>query len=244
MSRHPPPSNKNNQIKAEELWNDWLTVNKSDKQKLVLDEQNRQRKENQPIKDEAAFESEKTKEKERPVENAKQPIRAKITSEKETTKESKRTDSAEKGVLCKQEKQTIKGINASINTQSSISSQSDSNSCEQSTIDFADKPPLKTPICYSINQIEILQNLGNCTFAAQFEAENFLQKVIALEKSLEAAKLAVYPLPGEKSSAVSVSTRTRFFIRTKDSSYRNYCVQLIYEVSTTDTRAATASWQQ
>ena len=202
LSRHPSPSNKNNQIKAEELWNDWFTVNKIDKKKLlaldkkkVLDEQNRQRKENQPIRDETAIESEKTREKERPVENAKQTIKAEITSQKQTTKESERTDSAEKEVLSKQEKQTIKGKIASINKQNSMSSQSDFDSCEQSTIEFAYKPPLKTPICYSITQIEILQRPGNYTFAAQIEANNFLQKVIALVKRPEAAKISRLPAP-------------------------------------------------
>ena len=58
LSRHPSLSNKINQIKAEELWDDWFTVNNIDKKKPVLDEQNRQRKENQPIRDEAATESE------------------------------------------------------------------------------------------------------------------------------------------------------------------------------------------
>ena len=120
-----------------------------------------------------AIESEMTKEKEQPVENAKKPTRAQIKSEKQTTKEGERTDSAEKEVLCKQKKQTIKGIIASINTQNSVSSQSDSDSCEQSTIEFADKPLLKTPICYSINQIEIVQILGNYL--------EFMQLVILLD---------------------------------------------------------------
>ena len=195
LSRHPSPSIENNQIKAEELWNDWLTVNKIDEKKLLLDEQNRQRKENQPIRDKTATESERTKEKERPVENANQPIREQITTVKQTTKASERTDSAEKEVLCKQEKQTIKSIIASINTPNSMSNQSDSDLYEQSTIDFADKPPLKTRICYSFNQIEFLQNLGNYTFATQFEAYNFLQNVIALVKCPEAAKISRLPAP-------------------------------------------------
>ena len=81
LSRHSSPSNKNNQIKAEELSKDWFTVNKIDKRKFVLNEQNRQRKENQLIRDETATESEKTKEKERPVENVNQPVKAQITND-------------------------------------------------------------------------------------------------------------------------------------------------------------------
>ena len=231
LSRHPTPCNKNNQIKAEELWNDLFTANIIEKKNLVLDEQNRQQKENQPIGDEMATESEMTKEKERSVENANQPIIKQRTSAKQATKESKRTDSAEKEVLCKQEKQTIKSIIASINTPNSMSSQSDSDTYEQSTIGFADRPPLKTPICNSINQIEILQNLGNYTFAAQLDADIFLQKVIALVKSPEAAKLVVYPPRGEKSSAASVSIQTNFYTWTKDSSCQNYYAQLYYEVT-------------
>ena len=44
-----------------------------------------------------------------------------------------------------------------------------------STFEFANKPPLKSPICYSVDQIEILQTLGNYTFAALFESDEFLQ---------------------------------------------------------------------
>ena len=41
LSRHPSPSNKYNQIKAEELWNHWFPINKIDQEKTVLDIQNR-----------------------------------------------------------------------------------------------------------------------------------------------------------------------------------------------------------
>ena len=41
LSRHPSPSNKNNQIKAEELWNGWFTINKIDHEENVLNIQNR-----------------------------------------------------------------------------------------------------------------------------------------------------------------------------------------------------------
>ena len=54
LSRHPWPSNENNQIKAEELLNDWFTVNKIENKKLALDEQNRRRMGNQPIRGETA----------------------------------------------------------------------------------------------------------------------------------------------------------------------------------------------
>ena len=47
FSRHPSPSNKNEQLKAEELWSNWFTVNKIDVNKPVLVEQNNRNK--QPI---------------------------------------------------------------------------------------------------------------------------------------------------------------------------------------------------
>ena len=37
---------------------------------------------------------------------------------------------------------------------------------------IANQPPTKTPAGYSINQIELLQTLGNFTFAAQYERES------------------------------------------------------------------------
>ena len=58
LSRHPSPSNKNNQIKAEELWNDLFTVYKIDFEKYVLDEQKRREAENRPIRAKTASESE------------------------------------------------------------------------------------------------------------------------------------------------------------------------------------------
>ena len=134
LSRHPSPSNQNNQVKAEELWNNWIKVNKIDYEKFVLDEQKRQEATNKPIREQMAK-------------------KRKVASESERENE-----------LCKQERQTIKGIIASIRNQASsvkMDSSSDSDMCDTSTIELVDKPPLETPICYSINQVEILQNLGN-----------------------------------------------------------------------------------
>ena len=58
LSRQPSLSNKNIQIKAEELWNDWLTANKIDHEKIVLVEQNRRGTANQAISRSLASESE------------------------------------------------------------------------------------------------------------------------------------------------------------------------------------------
>ena len=53
LSRHPSPSNQNIQIKAEELWNNWFTVNKIDCKNFVLNEQKRREAEIQPITEKA-----------------------------------------------------------------------------------------------------------------------------------------------------------------------------------------------
>ena len=144
LSRHPSPSNQNNQIKAQELWNNWFTLNKIDYEKFVLDERNRQ-------------------------EATKKPITEKMTNERKVASESEHatgTDSERENEICKKERQTIKGIIASICNQASsekMYSSSDSDMCDNSTIEFADEPAIKTPTCYWINQVEILQNLGNYT---------------------------------------------------------------------------------
>ena len=100
--------------------------------------------------------------------------------------------------LIKHKIQTIKIVLASINERESVSkmdSNPDSHSYETSTNAFADKPPIKTLVCFSINQIEVLENLGNYTFAAQFEADDFLQKVIFLLKRPDATKVNRLPAP-------------------------------------------------
>ena len=74
-------------------------------------------------------------------------------------------------------------------------SQSDSEMCETITIEFADKLPLGMPMFYSINRFEILQNLGNYTFAAQFKADEFIRKYIDLLKKPEPTKINRLPVP-------------------------------------------------
>ena len=56
-------------------------------------------------------------------------------------------------------------------------------------------PPIKSPICYSINQIEVLQQLGNHTFAAQYESDEFMQKIIGLLKRPDSTKINRLPTP-------------------------------------------------
>ena len=95
------------------------------------------------------------------------------------------------------EKQTIKRIIAKINENSHRSERMDSNSdsemCESSTIEFVDKPPLKTSICYSINQVEV-----SYTFAAHFEGDNFIRKIFNLLKTRTRQKSTDWQPRGKK----------------------------------------------
>ena len=71
----------------------------------------------------------------------------------------------------------------------------DSDSGDASTLEFANKPPLKIPICYSVNQAEILQTLGNYTIAAHFESDEFLQKLVGLMEKPDSTKIDRLPAP-------------------------------------------------
>ena len=167
LSRHPSPSNNNEQLKAEELLNNWLTVNEDDVNKPVLVEQNNRDKQS-------------------------------VTNDLANRSETARCGEAEsENKLSKQCEQTIKSIIASINTSVSTSKidSSDSASYAASTIEFASTPPMKTPMCYSINQIEILQTLGNYTLAAHFESDEFLQKIVNLIQKPDSTKINRLPAP-------------------------------------------------
>ena len=67
-------------------------------------------------------------------------------------------------------KQTIKEV-ATIRPAVSGNSMQESDShveiCNE-IIQAANQPPRKVPICYSVNQIEVLQTPGNYTFASQY----------------------------------------------------------------------------
>ena len=62
-------------------------------------------------------------------------------------------------------------------------------------IQAANMPLIKSPVCYSINQIEVLQQLGNHTFAAEYESDEFMQKIIGLLKRPESTKINRLPTP-------------------------------------------------
>ena len=71
---------------------------------------------------------------------------------------------------------------------------SESDSCDANTVAFANKLLLKTPIYYLVNQVEILQTLGNYTVAAYLESDELFLKNGLLKKS---NSTKIIRLPGQ-----------------------------------------------
>ena len=142
LSRDPSPNNNNEQLKAEGLWNNWFTVNEFVNRPVLVEQNDRYKR---PISDDLANLSETAR----------------------------NSEAASESKLSKPGEQTVRSIIASINSSVSTSKleSSDSEAYDASTVEFASKPPLKTPMCYSIAQTEKLQSLGNYTFAAHFESD-------------------------------------------------------------------------
>ena len=93
---------------------------------------------------------------------------------------------------------TIKNIIATSKitaSNSEMESFSESDTGDASTIEFANKPPSITPICYSVNQGKILQTLGSYTFAAHLGSDEFLQKIIGILKKPFSTKINRLPAP-------------------------------------------------
>ena len=104
LSRHPSPSNQNLQIRAEELWNTWFSVNKVDCEKVVLDERKRKEDEHQPITEKAATEN-------------KMAIKNENATESEMANKNEQaagSESERESTLSKHEKQTTKNIIAQL----------------------------------------------------------------------------------------------------------------------------------
>ena len=66
---------------------------------------------------------------------------------------------------------------------------SDSEKMNNALMLTADKPPIKTPQSYSINQIEVLQYPGAFTFASQNDSDEIRQKLIGLIRNLDSTEL-------------------------------------------------------
>ena len=171
LSRHPSDSNSNeNKIKAEELWHNWFTVNRIRKtDKFVSEMQKPHQKQNQPKGAKLASASDKQR-------------NHTLASENEAVKANK---------------QPFKQI-AAITQTSQLSASTlyaqGSSKMSDELIRMADQPPIKTPVC-SVNQIEVLQTLGNFTFASQYETDEFLQKIILLIKKPDSTKINRLPMP-------------------------------------------------
>ena len=72
---------------------------------------------------------------------------------------------------------------------------SETDSMNDEIMQVVNQPPIKTPVCYSGSQIEVLQTLGNFTCVSQYEGDEFLQKIIQLLKKPDSTKINRLPTP-------------------------------------------------
>ena len=86
------------------------------------------------------------------------------------------------------EQKSIKQSAAIIHASQNSEQNSDASRRKNDEITQTADQPIKTPICCSIDQIEVLQTLGIFTFAAQYETHEFLQKIIQLINKLDRTK--------------------------------------------------------
>ena len=91
------------------------------------------------------------------------------TSENETTKASDAENV---------NKQTINEIATIIKTTQSSEAEQANEIITEEFCHAANQPPLKIPMCYSVNQIEVLQTLGNFTFASQYETDMVVHHMV------------------------------------------------------------------
>ena len=87
-------------------------------------------------------------------------------------------------------------------TSGSRQENENSTKVSDTAIEAANKPPIKTPICYSVNQIEVLQTIGNYTFATQYETDKFIEKNVGLLKKPDTTKISCLHTPWRKNSNV------------------------------------------
>ena len=138
------------------------------------------------------------------------------TTNRETNEQAKTNTIKEITAIIKSESsETSSNIEMSNQSNSNSSDNNETNAQEWATeiTSTANKPPIKAPICYSVNQIEVLQTLGNFTFAANYEADDFLQKIAALVKHPEAAKINRLPAPWrEKFRSFSIDANNYLYM--------------------------------
>ena len=92
-------------------------------------------------------------------------------------------------------KQTLNEIATIIKTTQSSEAEQANEIMTEELRHAANQPPLKIPMCYSVDQIEVLQTLGNFTFASQYETDEFMQKIVALLKKPDSTKINRLPTP-------------------------------------------------
>ena len=126
------------------------------------------------------------------------PMRAKLESENKLTSEGKPQASVENQrgeEVEKANKTSLKQIAAIIRTQECSESESDARELmNDEHLQMANKSPIKTPRCYSVYQIDVLQTMSNFTFAAKYETDEFLQKIIQLLKKPDSTKINRLPI--------------------------------------------------
>ena len=91
----------------------------------------------------------------------------------------------------KANKQPLKQVAAIIETSQLSQSNSDaydSENMSEELMRMADQPLIKTPVCYPVNQIEVLQTLGSFTVASHYETDEFIQKIKTFVKNAQQHK--------------------------------------------------------
>ena len=186
LSRHPSENNNNiHKIKAEELWNNWFTVNEITCNKLVSENQQKHNAETQPLADHSEKNNQSHNRKDMASENG-------MTSE--SVMANTRGVTSADGLA---NKQTLEEIVTIVSTvQSSETDELSENNTMSEELNYAaNQPPIKTPICYSVNQIEVIQTLGNYTFASQYGTDEFIQKIVTLIQKPDSTKINRLPTP-------------------------------------------------
>ena len=80
-------------------------------------------------------------------------------------------------------------------------------------IEAASKPPIRKPICYSVNQIEVLRTIENYLFAAQYETDEVIRKIVGLLKKPETTKISRFPTPWrEKFNCLSLNANDFIYV--------------------------------
>ena len=163
LSRHPSPSPLSNKF-PEELWHDWFTVNVIDNISAVGWHRNKGPP--PPITEP----------------QAKCRVNAKHRNEQDC-RTSANNSSTPPRSSPSQRKQTIRQIVSTLNS-SNQSSKPASKMLPESSLANTNTEPSNSllPVCFSDNQINVIQTLGKTALAAAYQDDKFLQKLIALLK--------------------------------------------------------------